>query len=81
VQKDKLNYDVELEPGEYLILPRTSGCSLKRPPTAKAEYIKLLDASGELHPLLDLTARDIFRRLDKVMINNIVEFSEFQEFS
>jgi hypothetical protein len=69
--------DVELEPGEYLILPRTSGCNLKRPPNAKAEYIKLVEASGELHALADLCIRDIFRRLDKVMINNILEYNEF----
>ena len=53
---------------------------MKRPPNAKAEYIKLLDGNGELNPLADLCIRDIFRRLDKVMINNILEFSEFQEF-
>ena len=58
-------------------MPRTSGCNLKRPANAKAEYIKILDGNGELNPLADLCIRDIFRRLDKVMINNILEFSEF----
>lgn len=53
---------------------------MKRPPGAKSEYIKLLDASGDLNPLVELCIRDIFRRLDKVIINNIVEYSEFQEF-
>jgi hypothetical protein len=76
----QVELDVELEPGEYLIVPRTSGCSLKRPPTAKPEYIKLLDGNGELNSLAELCIRDIFRRLDKVQINNILEFSEFQEF-
>lgn len=76
----QVELDIELEPGEYLILPRSSGCSLKRPPGAKAEYIKLLDGNGDLNPLAELCVRDIFRRLDKVMINNILEFSEFQEF-
>lgn len=75
-----MELDVELEPGEYLILPRTSGCTMKRPPAAKSEYIKLLDNSGELNPVAELCIRDIFRRLDKVIINNIVEYSEFQEF-
>lgn len=76
----QVELDVELEPGEYLILPRTSGCTMKRPPAAKSEYIKLLDNNGDLHPVAELCIRDIFRRLDKVIINNIVEFSEFQEF-
>jgi hypothetical protein len=76
----QVELDVELDAGEYLILPRTSGCTMKRPPNAKADYIKLLDASGDLNPLAELCIRDIFRRLDKVVINNILEYSEFEEF-
>lgn len=76
----QVELDVELEAGEYLILPRTSGCTMKRPPAAKSEYIKLLDGNGDLNPIAELCIRDIFRRLDKVIINNILEFSEFQEF-
>lgn len=63
-----------------MILPRTSGCTIKRPTGAKSEYIKLLDNSGDLNPLAELCIRDIFRRLDKVVINNILEYSEFEEF-
>lgn len=39
-----------------------------------------MDASGDLHPLVELQVKDIFRRLDKIMINNSLEFPEFQEF-
>jgi len=76
----QVELDVELEAGEYVILPRTSGCTIRRPPGAKSEYIKLLDSNGDLNPLAELCIRDIFRRLDKVIINNILEFSEFEEF-
>jgi hypothetical protein len=76
----QVELDVELEPGDYLVLPRTSGCTMKRPPTAKSEYIKLLDSNGDLNSVAELCIKDIFRRLDKVVINNILEFSEFQEF-
>ena len=76
----QVELDVELEVGEYVILPRTSGCTLRRPLAAKPEYIKLIDSNGDLHPIAELCIRDIFRRLDKIMINNILEFSEFQEF-
>lgn len=76
----QVELDIELDVGEYLILPRSSGCSLKRPPAAKSEYIKLLDSNGDLNPLAELCIKDIFRRLDKVIINNILEFNEFQEF-
>jgi hypothetical protein len=73
----QVELDVELDAGEYIILPRTSGCGLKRPTAAGSEYIKLLDINDELHPFADLVIKDIFRRLDKVLINNILEFSEF----
>ena len=53
---------------------------MKRPPSAKSEYIKLLDSNGDLNQLAELCIRDIFRRLDKVIINNVLEFNEFQEF-
>lgn len=71
---------MELDAGDYIILPRTSGCTLKRPFGAQAENIKLLEKNGALHPIAELCIRDIFRRLDKVMINNVLEYSEFQEF-
>jgi hypothetical protein len=58
-------------------LPRTSGCTLKRPLNAKTDSIKLLGKDGDLHYLADIIIRDIFRRLDKIVINNILEFSEF----
>lgn len=73
----QVELDVELEPGEYVILPRTSGCSLKRPLGAVSENIKLLDVSGDLHPMAELIIKDIFRRLDKYMVNNILEYGEF----
>jgi hypothetical protein len=76
----QVELDVELEAGDYLILPRSSGCTMKRPPGAKSEYIKITDNNGDLHPVAELCVRDIFRRLDKVLINNILEYSEFQEF-
>lgn len=76
----QVELDVELEPGEYVILPRTSGCALRKPLKAKGENIRLLNSSGDLHPIADLTIRDVFKRLDKYMINNIVEYGEMQEF-
>ena len=30
----QVEFDVELEPGEYIIVPRSSGCSLQRPKSA-----------------------------------------------
>lgn len=79
-QERQVELDVELEAGEYVILPRTSGCTMRRLPNAKSEYIKMIDANGDLHSLVDLIVKDIFRRLDKIVINNMLEYSEFKEF-
>ena len=73
----QVELDVELEPGEYVVLPRTSGCTLRRPVGAKSENIRMVDGSGHLHPIVELTIRDIFRRLDKYLVNNILELAEF----
>ena len=56
-----------LEPGQYMVVPRTSGCWLKRPEKAEAEQISLLDNEGKLHPLFIATITDIFRKYDLMM--------------
>ena len=38
----QVELDIELDAGEYVILPRTSGCTLRRPPNAKSENLKLI---------------------------------------
>jgi len=73
----QVELDVDLDPGEYVILPRTSGCNLRKPKNFSSANIKMVNDSGDLHPLVELIIKDIFRRLDKYMINNIVEFGEF----
>ena len=47
--------DVTLEPGSYIILPRTSGCTLRRPQDAIEEEIKLMHPQGHFHELFDST--------------------------
>jgi hypothetical protein len=76
----QIELDIELDAGEYIILPRTTGTGLKRPQNAKSENIKLLDSNGDLHPLAELMVNDLFKRLDKVVVNNVLELAEFQEF-
>jgi hypothetical protein len=76
----QVELDIELEEGEYIILPRTSGVTLRRPQNAQSEFIKLLDANGDLHPIVELTVKDIFNRLDSVHVNKSLEYKEFQDF-
>lgn len=40
----------------------------------------MIDGQGDLHPLVELTVKDIFRRLDKIIVNNSLEYPEFKEF-
>jgi len=70
-----------LEPGQYLVVPRTTGCGLKRPDHAEAEQISLIDpATGSLHPQFAATLRDIFNKFDLV-ISNTIECKEFMGFT
>jgi hypothetical protein len=43
VQRDT-EVELILEAGQYLVVPRTSGCGLKRPEAAEAESIRLMDS-------------------------------------
>jgi hypothetical protein len=38
----QIETEVTLDPGSYIVLPRTSGCTLKRPDNGKEEYLELL---------------------------------------
>lgn len=46
VQDRQCEIEVNLEPGSYIILPRTTGCTLKRPEGAPHQPIQLLGPSG-----------------------------------
>ena len=66
-----------LEPGSYIVVPRTTGCALKRPANAEPENIRLLNDKGEPHPLFLSTINDIFRKFDLV-ISNTIDFKELK---
>lgn len=72
-------YEVNLEPGQYVILPRTNGIALKRPVNAAEEEISLLTPKGELSEMLEGAVEDIYYRFD-TMISNSIDFQEFKEF-
>jgi calpain-15 len=71
--------EIVLEPGSYIVLPKTSGCLLKRPHDAPMERIKLLTAKGELTDLADSTLSDIFRKFD-MLLNRELSYTEFKGF-
>ena len=42
-------FELILEPGAYIVMPRTSGCGLRRPEDVDSDYFKLVDNQGNLH--------------------------------
>jgi hypothetical protein len=64
-----------------VIVPRTTGCNLRKPENIKVDKIPyLLNSSGDFHPLVELMIRDLFRRLDKITLDNSLDYGEIKEF-
>lgn len=77
----QVELELELEAGEYVIIPQTTGCQMRKMDDAGSGSIsRLINGSGELHPIADMAVRDLFKRLDKIIINNSLDYPEFQEF-
>lgn len=71
--------DVTLEPGSYIILPRTTGCHLRRPYDARHEKIVLMDSKENFNELFELTLNEIFRKFD-MLLNRELSYTEFRGF-
>lgn len=77
----QVELELDLEPGEYVVVPRISSCNIRKPDKMKVDSItRLLDSCGELDPLADLIIKDIFRRLDKITLDNSLSFAELSDF-
>lgn len=76
VSERQVELDIDIEANKpYLIWPRTSGCSLSRPTDAKPAPIVLYE-NNELHPLFESTIKDIFRKANK-MLGEDLSYTEF----
>jgi len=73
------NVELILEPGSYIVVPRTSGCSIRRPEGAEADTILLMDSVGTFHPLFISTIKDIFNKFD-LNGNCAIELTEWKGF-
>lgn len=71
--------EVNLEPGSYIILPRTSGCLLKRPDNAPAQNVNLINSQGKLSELLETTLEEVFRKFDMLLYREL-SYCEFKGF-
>ena len=66
-----------LDAGSYIVVPRTTGCNLRRPDDAEAEALRLMDSQGNFHPIFSSTINDIFNKFDLVGAGK-VEFKEWK---
>ena len=72
--------DVELLPGRYYIVPRTSGVGFQRPVDANKEgKLTLFKKNGDFTDLVELTLRDLFRRLDRIHLGGGLDLEEFND--
>ena len=72
---------MELGQGEYVVVPRTTGCNVSKPDPSKRDPVpRLLDSTGCLVPLAQLILKDLFRRLDKLTLDNSLSYQELNEF-
>ncbi|CAI2386182.1 unnamed protein product [Moneuplotes crassus] len=71
--------DVTLDPGSYIILPRTTGCYLRRPKGAPQQDIHLLDEYDGFNDIFESTLNDIFRKFD-MLLNRELSYTEFRGF-
>lgn len=77
----QVELECELVPGQYLILPRTTGLSLRRPTNATSQLIPMILPNNKFHPLIESTIQDIFRKYDMLLTRELsfVEFKGFFE--
>ena len=66
----QVELEVDLDAGEYFIVPRTTGCYLSRPPEAEADNQKLIE-NGVMNKFLVSTIKDIFRKHDMVISEDL----------
>ena len=62
-----------------MIVPRTTGCGLKRLDHLDQDQIRLLDSYGLFHPIVSSVISDIFKKFD-INGNNTIDFKEFKAF-
>ncbi len=75
-----IQIELNLEPGNYIILPRTSGCFFGRPQNSNEENTILFDEEkGDFTPIFKNTILDIFKKFD-LLLNQKLMFTEFKGF-
>ena len=71
-QTRQCDLELSLDAGSYIIVPRTTGCTLRPPQIPKDQQIRLMKKEkGQkiytMHPLFEVTIEDIFNKHDMLM--------------
>jgi hypothetical protein len=73
-------FETILEPGQYVILPRTNGIALQRPVNSNPQNVPLIQGSqDQLSELFEGAIEDIYYRYD-TLITNSIDYNEFKDF-
>ena len=77
----QVELEVDLSPGSYIILPRTTGLTLRRPSNVNSQNYSMILPNGSLHPSVESTLGDIFRKFDMLLTRELgfIEFKGFFE--
>jgi calpain-15 len=71
-------YELNLEPGQYVVLPQTNGIGLNHQSSEEEEPVKLVNEDGSLTDISKGMVEDIFYRFD-TMISNSIDVDEFND--
>jgi calpain-15 len=69
----QIELEIELEPGSYIVLPRTTGCSLKKASDMGQTAAVLVDRTGALSESFRSVIIDVFRKFD-MLLNRELSF-------
>ena len=75
----QVHLELELEAGSYIVLPRTTGCALKKTSDISTGAVPLVDRMGNITDSLRSTIIDVFRKFD-MLLNRELGFVEFKGF-
>jgi hypothetical protein len=71
--------EIMLDPGSYILLPKTTGCIMRRSTDDKPPSLSIITKNGELTRLAECAISDIFRKFD-MLLNRELSYIEFKGF-
>lgn len=80
LKERQVELEIDLQPGNYIILPRTTGTYMTKPKSAEYQsQTPLLDSQGNVTKIFEGVIEDIFRKFD-LHIGRELSYDEFKIF-